>query len=72
MDFQELLKANEKALQPRAMRSDNTSGHRGVWKSGKRWRAEIRIEGKKRCLGTFATLQEAIDARQRAEDESGL
>lgn len=63
----QLAKQNDK--QPRA---DNTSGTPGVYRSGNKWRAEIRVGGRKRCLGTFDDKQSAIDARKLAEDETGL
>ena len=71
MDFNELLRTNHNASKATAVRSDNTSGVPGVWRCGNRWRAEIRVYGRKRSLGSFETKQEAIDARKRAEDQLG-
>lgn len=44
-----------------ALRSCNTSGRSGVvWESGrKKWRAQLRINGKKANLGRFDTFEEA-------------
>ena len=59
---------------PPKVRSDNTSGYPGVYRrpSGK-WCAELRLgNGKKRNLGTFANIDDAIAATQAAEDETGL
>lgn len=55
------------------LRCDNTSGHPGVYKtrSGK-WRAELRVAGKKYNLGTYADISDAIQARQDALDNTGL
>ena len=55
-------------LQSRKSRSDNTSGFRGVYpmKNGK-WRAGIGLQGKRYHLGTFASFDEAVDARLQAE-----
>lgn len=53
----------------RKMQANNTSGHTGVYWNGstKKWSAEIRIEGKKRYLGSFENVEDAINARQEAE-----
>ena len=53
----------------RKMQANNTSGHTGVYWNGRRkkWSAEIRIEGKKKYLGSFENLEDAINARQEAE-----
>ncbi len=49
----------------------NTSGVRGVYYEGKfdRWRAEIRFQKKRYYLGTYKRKEDAIKARQAAEDE---
>lgn len=54
----------------RKMQTNNTSGHTGVYWNGqrKKWSAEIRIEGKKRYLGSFENVEDAINARQEAEE----
>ena len=44
-----------------------SSGHRGVYVCGDRWVAAIKYLGKKRHLGVFSNLEEAILARQKAE-----
>lgn len=41
------------------LRRNNSSGYKGVSKSGNRWRASIHIDGKSKHLGTFATKEEA-------------
>ncbi len=45
--------------------------HRGVcWsKCNKRWQVYISVNGKRKSLGTFAVLQEAISVRVSAEKE---
>src|SRR5215472_14431161 len=55
----------------RGMRSNNTSGAKGVWydkrrAAGARWRAEILAYGKKYRLGSFPTLLDAKAARDEA------
>ncbi len=54
----------------RRIPKNNKSGHKGVYKmcSGK-YRAYIRKNNKLHYLGTFSTLEEAVDARERAERE---
>lgn len=56
-----------------SIRSDNTSGHLGVnfKKSESRWVARICSEGKRIYLGTFDTIEEAIEARKAAEKLHG-
>ena len=49
--------------------TNNTSGHRGVYRKGRdRWRAAIGIGGKVYHLGTFLTYGEAVTARREAEN----
>lgn len=43
----------------RGMRKDNTSGLKGVSKSGKRWKAQIMVNGRAINLGTCDTKSEA-------------
>ena len=51
-----------------SIRSDNTSGVKGVWvKRDSKWIAEIRINGVKKHLGTFSNKDDAITARSNAE-----
>lgn len=49
----------------------NTSGCRGIYYEGKfdRWRAQIIFQRKRYYLGTFKNKEDAIKARQRAEEE---
>ena len=58
-------------LQSTTIRSNNKSGHTGVFqesKSGK-WRAEIMLQGKRRFLGRFNSLSDAVEARERAKEK---
>lgn len=52
-------------------KSNSKSGYLGVcWRpTKKKWKAEIRINGKKVWLGHFATAEEASVAYQRAKKE---
>ena len=51
------------------MRTDNTSGYKGVWyrKDTGKWVAEIRKDQKKIILGNFIDKQDAIRERKKAE-----
>lgn len=50
--------------------SNNTSGHRGVYRrENNRWRASIGFQGKKYYLGTFEKYEDAVNARLEAEKE---
>lgn len=51
-----------------SLRSDNTSGHRGIsfTKSNGRWRALIRVDGSRKHLGYFDTAEEAAAAYEHA------
>lgn len=44
----------------------------GVYRDGRRWRAEMKLFGNKLNLGSFSTFAEASAARQRAEDANGF
>ncbi len=54
------------------IRSDNTSGYKGITKSGKSWSARISIDGVNTILGYFNTIEEALLARVSKEKELGL
>jgi hypothetical protein len=51
--------------------SNNTSGIKGVsWhKAGCKWTAQIKDKGRKIHLGSYTLLEEAIEARLKAEEE---
>lgn len=51
----------------RALRSDNTSGHAGIHfdKRDKNWRVQSSLNGRNAYVGIFATLDEAITAREQ-------
>lgn len=58
-------------IQNRKEESDNLSGVRGVYldvKTG-RYRARLKFQGKSYYLGSFTTLEDAVKARKRAEEE---
>lgn len=52
--------------------SNNTSGHTGVSKIGRnknRWRASITVDGRIYNLGTYIDINDAIEARRKAEKD---
>lgn len=51
--------------------SDNASGYRGVYFDGKtnRYRARIKFRSKVMNLGSFERMEDAVKARQKAEEE---
>lgn len=49
--------------------SNNTSGYKGVSKSGKKWIAKTRYNSAELYLGTFNTLEEASEAYQAKAKE---
>lgn len=57
----------------RTLPSNNRSGHIGVRQADSgRWRAEIKVLGKKHFLGTFDNKDAAIAARKSAEISHGF
>lgn len=48
----------------RSLRSDNTTGHRGVYRYGSKWLAKI----DRKHLGVYATVEQAVAARKKAEN----
>ena len=56
-------------LETRRQRSDNTSGHKGISrrKNGA-YMAKIGFQGRQYYLGTYHTMEEAIAAREEAEE----
>lgn len=49
------------------IRKDNKTGVKGVYKSGKSYIAQINRNGKRKYLGSYKTLDDAIKARVAAE-----
>lgn len=54
-----------------SLRRDNTSGHKGVhWrKIERKWWAQIQLGGKCKSLGLYDDINDAINARHKAELE---
>ena len=57
-------------LAAKTVRRNNSSGVPGVdWRAGKQtWRAAICFKGKRYCLGSYHSFEEAVDARKQAEE----
>ena len=56
-------------LEKRTKRSDNKTGHAGVSVHGNKYRANITFKGMRHYLGTFDELEEAVRARETAQQE---
>lgn len=58
-------------IRSKSVRSNNKSGVPGVFydKSKDKWRAEIMFQGKRKCLGRFSHLSDAIKARLAEEEK---
>ena len=58
----------------RSKKKTNISGFNGVhWaKNSSKWRAEIKVDGKKIHLGVFLNLEDAIKARAEADAQYGF
>lgn len=53
----------------RKQRSDNTSGHTGVYRTREgRYQAQITFKGKRHRLGIYETFEEAVRAREEGEE----
>ena len=52
--------------------ANNTSGTTGVYPKRSKWRASIKVNGKDKSLGSFATYEEAVSARKAAEVAYGF
>lgn len=56
------------------IKGNNTSGCTGVWwhSANRKWIAEIKSHGKKMHIGSFANLEDAAEARKKAELANGF
>ncbi len=55
-----------------ALRTDNTSGAVGVCRKRQRWAASICVNGKRRWLGAYSSLELAIAARKACQSDLGF
>ena len=53
------------------MYKNNTSGETGIWwfSDRNRWVAEIRVNNKKKTIGYFSDIKDAVKARKHAEEK---
>jgi hypothetical protein len=65
-DYDDLMNPKKNPKKKRKLSAANTTGYRGVYKSGKRFQAQIRIDRKTKYLGTYDTPKEAALAYDRA------
>jgi hypothetical protein len=58
-------------IQDMKVSAANTSGTRGVYwhKKQNKWYARLKFQGKQMYLGTFSSYEEAVKARQNAEED---
>lgn len=59
-------------MKNKSLHKNNKSGFHGIYPKGNRWKAEIGVEGKTKYLGTFDSIDEAIQARSQAENDLGF
>lgn len=66
------LATRSENMRNRGAQGNNKTGFKGVhWHAAsKRFRAQIQINGERRCLGLFTTAEEAAAAFRRAETDS--
>lgn len=53
----------------RGLRKDNTLRCRGVRLNGSKYEVRIQLQGKRKTIGRFSTLEEAVEARLQAEKQ---
>jgi hypothetical protein len=53
-------------MRNRKTHRNNTSGFKGVYRAGERWRAQLCIDSKNVCIGRFDTAREAAEAYDRS------
>lgn len=56
-------------MRNRGKNKNNSSGYNGVYLNGSKYRARIKINGKLINLGTFDSIEDAVNARVRANLE---
>ena len=50
-----------------SLNSRNTSGHRGVYRQGRKWHARINVYKRTILLGYFDNIEDAVESRRVAE-----
>lgn len=64
-------RTNFQVIENSSLPKNNTSGHKGVWwdKNREMWQAYIQVQGKKKHLGRFHKYEDAVKARELAEEQ---
>lgn len=57
---------NSQNMMNRGKQADNTSGFKGVFKNKRGWQAQIKVNQKHYCLGTFSIREDAARAYDNA------
>ena len=56
-------------MRNRGKRSNNTSGYKGVFRNGNKWKAVINIKGEYKYLGSFDSAKEASEVHDAKDKE---
>lgn len=56
----------------RGRNKNNSTGYNGVYKSGNKFRARVKVNGKLINLGTFDTVEQAAECRMKYNQENGF
>lgn len=67
VDYQKSVWRENPGVASAAKRSDNISGHTGVFKKRNLWLAEITYKGERYRLGSFRLYEDAVAEREKAE-----
>lgn len=64
-------RTNFQVIENESLPKNNTSGHKGVWwdKNREMWQAYIQVHGKRKYLGRYHKYEDAVKARELAEEE---
>jgi hypothetical protein len=64
-------RTNFQVIENESLPKNNTSGHKGVWwdKNREMWEAYIQVHGKRKYLGRYHKYEDAVKARELAEEE---
>lgn len=61
---------NFQVIESKKLPKNNTSGYKGInWDEGrKKWAVWLQVHGKRKYLGRYAKIEDAIEARRKAEE----
>jgi hypothetical protein len=62
---------NFQVIESKKPPKNNTSGYKGInWDEGrKKWAVWLQVHGKRKYLGRYAKIEDAIEARAKAEEQ---